>query len=126
MRREKIIYHLERHPRLSTLQIARLVYENQGTHIKAGKTYPNSLSAATALLKRMAKDKLLKQQKGEHQNAPDLWMLPETPRVTPTKKAHELAKGDLYVAYSQVEHWYNELPIGEGLRSDCSMFYREF
>jgi hypothetical protein len=122
-RRTRIIYHLSRHPRLTTLQIAKLAYDNQGVHIKAGRTYPNSLSAATAMLKRMAKDKLVKQQKGEHQSAVDLYMLPDIPRVTPTKKTHEITKGDLYVAYYEVERWYNELSIGAGLRSDCSMVY---
>jgi hypothetical protein len=71
----------------------------------------------------MASLKLLKHQKRENPNASDLWMLPDTPRVTPTKKAHEIAKGELYVAYNKVEEWYNELLIGEGLRSDCSMLY---
>jgi len=51
-------------------------------------------------------------------------MLPDVPRLS-SKKAHEKAKGDLYVAFARVcDGWYTELPIGDGLRADCSMDYR--
>ena len=72
----------------------------------------------------MLERKLVKHQKRENLNEPDLWMLGDIERIKPSKYYHEIAKGDLYVAYRECDEWYNEIPIGEGLRSDCSMDYK--
>src|SRR6185503_4896616 len=97
---EKILHHLSRHPRLTAEQIARVAYENQKTHLKAsGQQKPNSLSSANSLLNRMLKKKLVKMWKRDHPNESNLWMLPKTPGIRPTKYYHIKALGDLYVAY---------------------------
>jgi hypothetical protein len=67
---------------------------------------------------------ILKLQKSENLNEPDFWMLPDVHKLS-SKKAHEKAKGDLYVAFARVcDEWYTELQLGEGLRADCSMDYQ--
>src|ERR1051325_4540423 len=129
---EKILHHLSRHPRLTAEQLARVAYNNQKTHIKAGRAYPTSLSSALALLKRMASNKtgqgkpkpiLVKRQERRNLNEPDLWMLPATERIRDGKYYHELAKGELYALYANVcEDWQAEMSLGD-LVPDCSMVY---
>jgi hypothetical protein len=67
---------------------------------------------------------LVKRQERRNLNEPDLWMLPKTEKIRDGKYYHELAKGDLYVAYARVcGEWYAELSFGD-LVADCSMIYQ--
>ena len=130
---EKILHHLSRHPRLTAEQLARVVTDNLKVHMKGGKEYPNNLSNVTEILKRMAskrdgrgkpKPVLVKAQAKKNLNEPWLWMLPATEKIRDGKYYHELAKGDLYVAYARrCDDWQAEKSFGD-LVTDCSMTYR--
>ena len=51
-------------------------------------------------------------------------MLPSTDKIRDGKYYHELAKGDLYVAYARAcEDWQAEFSYGD-LVTDCSMVYK--
>jgi hypothetical protein len=57
-------------------------------------------------------------------NEPDLWMLPDTPRIRETKYYHTKACGDLYASFGNLcDDWYSERSIGD-LVPDCTMVYQ--
>src|SRR5690349_6112642 len=107
---ERIIHHLQRHPRLTAHQLARVVYQNQKTHEKSGTTYLNSLSSVQRVLVQMEakRDKrgrpkavLVKRQR-RNLNEPDLWMLPNTLKIREAKYYHVKACGDLYASFGNL------------------------
>lgn len=71
----------------------------------------------------MLKKKLVKMWKRDHPNESNLWMLPKTPGIRPTKYYHIKALGDVYVAYGQkAERWKAECAWND-LICDCVMLY---
>src|SRR5690349_14681773 len=121
---EKIILNLMTHPRLTASQLARVVYPNRKTHMKAGRIYSNSQSSVQRVLKELEKKKVIK-RKHYDRNHPDLWMFKSVEMIKDGKYEHEVAKGELYAAFAgrlDKSNWLTEVEMG-GIKADCTMWH---
>lgn len=107
---------------MTAKQIAKLAYPTEKTILIRGTKYPSTYQAANNMLRRMAERKEVKVHDMRKFSIPDMFMLPDTPRLKNSDKfLHEEAAADLFTTYhSHFKGWQYE-PIVGSLRADRGM-----